>query len=340
MRFFASLVAIAGCSLTTPFTASQSLPPAIYDQGRTALDRKNYAVAEQDFAQAEAAAPGTTNALALRAKALIHLDKFPEAEQCLKQYLHLHPESPDASYLLGYVQFRKNSAAESLQTYTAAARLQQPQASDLKIVGLDYVLLNDYQHAIRWLERSITEQPNDAEAVYYLGRAYYVQNSFDKAISCFERALQLDPKYLKAEDNLGLAHEGKNRLDLAEADYRKAIAIGTETAKPSEQPYLNLADLLSRSQRNSEALAKLDVADQISGKSERSEELRARIFFAEKRYPEAETALRAALLQKPENGALHFLLGRVLKQEGKATEAEREFARTRELLGTHSSVPN
>ncbi len=340
MRLFASLLAIAGCFLTPPFTACQSLSPTIYEKGRTALDAKNYAAAEQELAQAEAQAPGKTNALALRAKALIHLDRFTEAEQCLKQYLHLHPDSPDATYLLGYVLFRKNAPAESLRTYTAAARLQQPQPSDLKVVGLDYVLMNNYEHAIKWLERSVAGQPEDVEAVYYLGRAYYVQNSFDKAISCFERALQLDPKYLKAENNLGLAHEGKNRLDLAEVDYRKAIAMGTETANRSEQPYLNLADLLSRSQRNSEALAMLDAADQISGKSERSEELRGRIFFAEKRLPEAEIALRAAVARKPGDGALHFLLGRVLKQEGKAAESEKEFARTRALLGTHSSVPN
>ncbi len=71
----------------------------------------------------------------------------------------------------------------------------------------------------------------------------------------------------------------------------------------------------------------------------RKAELRGRIFFAENRFPEAEAELRAAIASQPQDGALHYLLGRVLKREGKAGDAEKEFAQTRALLGTHSSAP-
>ncbi len=311
-----------------------------YEQGKAALDSKDYVRAEQLLAQAEAQAPGTTNASALRAKALIHLGRFDEAEHSLRDYMRRHPESPDASYLLGYVLFRENKPGESLRTYTAAAQLQRPAPSDFKIVGLDYVLLNDYPSAIKWLERAVAEGPGDAEAVYYLGRAYYWQNSFDKAITCFERAIQLDPQYAKAKDNLGLAYEGKSDLKAAEAAYREAIQTGTNSGHPNEESYLNLADLFRRTGRSADALALLGKADKIGGKSERSEEIRARIFFAQDRVPDAEAEVRAALAAKPEDGALHYLLGRILKREGRADQAEKEFAQTRKLLGTHSSLLN
>ncbi len=200
-----------------------------YQRGEAALNAKRYSEAEQDLAEAELAAPGKTDALALRAKALINLERFSDAEHCLRQYLQAHSDSADASYLLAYVLFREDRARDSLAEYTAAARLQRPRADDFKIVGLDYVLLNDIPDAIKWLQRSVGENPKDAEAVYHLGRAFYVQNSFDKAIVCFERALQLDPNYVKSENNLGLAYKGKNRLDLAEAAYRKAIAMENQT---------------------------------------------------------------------------------------------------------------
>ncbi len=310
-----------------------------YQRGEAALNAKRYSEAEQDLAEAELAAPGKTDALALRAKALINLERFSDAEHCLRQYLQAHSDSADASYLLAYVLFREDRARDSLAEYTAAARLQRPRADDFKIVGLDYVLLNDIPDAIKWLQRSVAENPKDAEAVYHLGRAFYVQNSFDKAIVCFERALQLDPNYVKSENNLGLAYEGKNRLDLAEAAYRKAIAMENQTGTRSDQPFLNLADLLSRSGHNAEALTLLENADGVGGKSQRSAELRGRIFFAENRFPEAEAELRAAIASQPQDGALHYLLGRVLKREGKAGDAEKEFAQTRALLGTHSSAP-
>jgi tetratricopeptide (TPR) repeat protein len=309
-----------------------------YERGVNALNGREYAEAERDFAAAEERDPGATKALALRAKALIHLDRFAEAEQCLRTFLHSNPASADGTYLLAYVLFRRNEAAESLAMYTAATKLQPPQADDFKVVGLDYVLLNDYPDAVKWLERAVREDPSSAESLYYLGRAYYVENSFDRAIEAFQRALTIDPRLIKAEDNLGLAYEGKNQLQAAETAYRKAIDLSNDASKRDPGPFLNLADLLRRMGREDEALALLDAAEHIDGPSEKSEEIRGRILFSQNRLPEAEGQLRAALASNPQNGPLHYLLGRVLKQEGKAAQAEQEFAQTRKLLGTGSSV--
>jgi tetratricopeptide (TPR) repeat protein len=344
----ASVLAILRCaasfglSCVASFSFSPTLaqpPDDFYTRGKAALEAKRYAEAEQAFAQAEARSPGATNALALRAKALIHLDRFDDADRCLKTYLESYQNSADAKYLLGYVLFRMDKARESLAMYTAAAALQRPTAEDFKIVGLDYVLLNDYTDAIRWLEQSVNEAPNNVETVYYLGRAYYVQNDFDKAIAAFERALKLDPQYAKAENNLGLALEAKNQSDLAEAAFRKAIQMGEVSGKRSEQPYVNLAELLSHGDRQAEATSLLDEAEHIAGKSDRTQQLRGQIFLAQNRLPEAEAAFRAAIALKPDDGSLHYLLGRALKREGKLDDAEKEFAQTKRLLGTREANP-
>jgi tetratricopeptide (TPR) repeat protein len=326
---------VAGLALfaqSQPGTASDALT-----RGKAELDARKYNLAEKDLAQAETDAPGKTNALALRAKALIQLERLPEAGECLETYLARNPSSPDATYLLAYVLFRENRPAQSLALYTQAARLQRPQSDDFKIVGLDYVLLNDYADATKWLERAVAEGPGNAEAVYYLGRAYYVRNLFDRAMSMFQRALKLDPSMAKAENNLGLCYEAKNNLSAAEAAYRSAIQLQNAGATPDRQPYMNLADLLRRGGRTSEALSLLDSADRIGGPDARSEEIRGRIFLEQHRLPQAEAQFRAAIASDPHNSSLHYLLGRVLKQEGRRQDAEREFAATRSLLGTHSS---
>ena len=46
--------------------------------------------------------------------------------------------------MLGFVLNRENRPVESLEFYTKAAAITRPTADDLKIVGLDYVLLDDY----------------------------------------------------------------------------------------------------------------------------------------------------------------------------------------------------
>jgi tetratricopeptide (TPR) repeat protein len=338
VRAWLFIAAIWACCAL--LSGQNTAAPDAYSRGKAALDAKRYAEAESALAEAEAASPGNTNALALRAKALIHLNEFEQARSCLNNYLRVHSKSADAKYLLGYVLFRLNKPSESLAIYTSAAVLQRPTPDDFKIVGLDYVLLNDYLDAVRWLERSVSEAPNDAESLYYLGRAYYVQNAFDKAIAAFHKALELKPDDAKAENNLGLALEGKNELEAAESAYRKAIRMGEDLRQPNAEPYTNLAELLSHGERDREALSLVEEAEHLGGKTARTEQIRGQILTAQNKLPQAEAAFRAALAVKPENGALHYLLARVLKREGKLDDAEKEFAASKALTASRSATPN
>jgi tetratricopeptide (TPR) repeat protein len=328
MRVCASLLAIL------PLLGEQTADD-VYKQGIDAFQNQRYAEAADVLLHAA----GLKDALVLRAKALIHLDRYSEAEQSLQQYLTAHAESADSKFLLGYVLFRENQPSKSLAVYTAAAAQQKPLPDDFKIVGLDYVLLNDYPEAIRWLERSVKENPADAETVYYLGRAYYAQNWFDKAIAAFEQALKLNPLYAKAQNNLGLALAAQNKLDLAEQAYRGAIQIGGQGGKESEQPYINLAELLIDHDRVPEALRLLDTARRIDPRSGHIEQLRGKALLNQDRLAEAESAFRAAIALTPDSGVLHYQLGRVLKRLGRSDEAKQEFDRSKALLGTHSAVP-
>ena len=341
MRCCLFVVAIFMCCAFAAVLSGQSqADDDLYKAAKAALDNKHYQEAEQAFASVEARSPGTTNALPLRAQALIHLNRFEQAQQCLETYLNTHPNSAEAKYLYGYVLFRRDKPSESLRMYTAAAALERPKAEDFKVVGLDYVLLSDYPDAVRWLEKSVSESPNDVEGVYYLGRAYYVENDFDKAIAAFERALRLDPQYAKAENNLGLALAAKNEPAAAEVAYRKAIQIGEAAREKSDQPYVNLAELLSHTDRQAEALSLLDEAERIGGKSDHAEELRGQILFSQNRLADAEAAFRTAVSLKPDKGALHYLLGRVLKREGKSADADNEFAQSKALSAAHPSLPD
>ncbi len=135
--------------------------------------------------------------------------KFPEAAALLESYLATHPQSDDALYLLGYVRFRQDQPKESLALFTQAAKRKAPAADDLKIVALDYVLLNDYTSAARYLEQSLQMNPDDVEARYHLGRGRYQQNQFDPAIAAFEEVLRRNPSDVKAEDNLASAWRRK-----------------------------------------------------------------------------------------------------------------------------------
>ena len=114
-----------------------------YEKARAAFQSGQYLDAVSLFEALESAAPGKTDALLYSAKASIHLQKFGDAENALRRYLERNPESANGYYLLGYVLNRENRPAESLEIYTRAAKITPPTGDDLKIVALDYELLND-----------------------------------------------------------------------------------------------------------------------------------------------------------------------------------------------------
>ena len=331
MILFAALASVA-----SDFALAQA--PSDYTNGVASFRAGDYSRAVAFFRKAEADAPNTTDALVLAAKALVHLERFTEAEDALRTYLASQTDSPDALYLLGYVLNRENRPADSLEIYTKAAARQKPTGDDLKIVGLNYVLLEDYANAIHWLERAVEFEPGNAEAWYFLGRAYYTRSRMSEAKTAFEKVLQLHPKDSKAENNLGLVLQSEARPAEAVAAYKQAIAWQEAGAKQSEQPYLNLGTVLLDEGRDEEALPALKKAVQLSGGNSLC---RLKLGIAYLRLSKLESAraeLEEAARLDPENPAIHFQLGKLYKQLHLLEQAQKEFRRAEEIHSRAAAV--
>lgn len=298
---------------------------------------RNWAEAAVAYAECEKASPGKTDALLYRAKALVNLAEYKNASEDLGSYLTTHPQSDDALYLLGYVRFREDQPRESLGMFARAAKIRPPQAADLKIAALDYVLLNDYTDAARYLEQSLVMDPADDETRYHLGRVRYQQNKFDLAIAAFRTVLQHDPENLKAHNNLGLCLEAKQQTSAAISEYRKATEIDEKSSEHTEQPYLNLGKLLNVLNRAPEAASTLNEAVKIAPASASSRYELGRAQFTLNHLEEARIELTKAAELDPSNSAPHYLLGRVLSRMGKTDEAAAQFKITENLIHEHNA---
>jgi tetratricopeptide (TPR) repeat protein len=317
----------------TLFVVHSSLAqaPSDYANGVASFRAGNYADAVEFFRKTEAAAPGTTDALILAAKALVHLEKYAEADAALRIYLAQRNDSPDALYLLGYVLNRENRPTDSLETYTKAAVKQPPSGDDLKIVGLDYVLLSDYPSAIRWLEKAVGVEPRNAEAWYFLGRAYYTRNRISEAKAAFEKVLQLNPRDAKAENNLGLVLESEAHPAEAIDAFKQAIAWQQASPRRSEQPYLNLGSVLLDEGRNEEALPALEEAVKLAPADSLCRLKLGIAYLRLSKLENARTELEEAARLDPENAAVHFQLGKLYKQMHAMNRAQKEFGRAEEI---------
>jgi tetratricopeptide (TPR) repeat protein len=310
------------------------------DRGLAAFRAGEYASSAALFAEAEAAAPGTTDALLYRAKSLVHLPDFAAAERALRSYVSSHPDSSDALSMLGFVLNRQNRPAESLATYTKAAAITTPSADDLKIVGLDYVLMDDYADAIKWLEKAVSMDASNQDAWYYLGRAYYTVARLDKASQAFQTVLALDPRNVKAESNLGLIHESSGEITAAIEAYRRAIAWQEDSLQPSEQPYVSLGNILMEQGQIKEAKAPLEKAVALAPNNAYCRLTLGVYYHKIKQLEDAQRELERATQLDPENAVAHYQLGRLYKDVHEIDRAQAEFDRTAELKSHAAKIPS
>ena len=315
-----------------------------FDRGLAEFRAENYPSAAALFTDAEAASPGTTDALLYQAKSLVHLQDFAGAERALRSYVLSHRDSADALYMLGFVLNRENRPAESLASYTQAAAITRPTADDLKIVGLDYVLLADYADAFKWLEKAATLDETNQDVWYYLGRAYYTKARFLEARKAFLKILELDPRNVRAENNLGLILESNGEPAAAIEVYRRAIIWQEQTLRPSEQPYVNLGNLLMEQGQTKEAIGPLEKAVALAPNNAFCR-LTLGVYYRKVGQMEgAQRELERATQLEPDNAVAHYQLGRLYKEIHALDRAQAEFDRTAELqsraAGSQSATPN
>jgi tetratricopeptide (TPR) repeat protein len=291
----------------------------------------NYSSAAEDFARAEAASPGATDALLYEAKCFIHLENFPGAEKALRSYVAAHRQSAEALYLLGFGLHRQNRPAESLTAFTQAAALSPPTSDDLKIVGLDYVLLGDYPDAIKWLDKAVEFDATNKEAWYYLGRAYYTKALFPEARKAFQKLLELDPRNARAENNLGLILETEGQSSAALDAYRSAIAWQEQSGHLSEQPYVNLGNLLLEQGQTKEAFHPLQKAADLAPRNAYCHLKLGTYYRKVGMLEDAKVELESATQIEPDNAAIHYQLGRLYKETHALDRAQAEFDRAAEL---------
>ena len=257
-------------------------------------------------------------------------------EARLRSELQSNPNSPGLLYQLALVLQQGNKPRESLDTYTRAAKLQKPNAEQLRSVALDYVLLSDYDDAIHWLRIALGFDPQNVNVLYSLGRCFYTQNRFSEAEAAFTRVLQLQPNHLKAEENLGLTYDAQNMPDKAEKALRTAAAWAGQQPSTDPWPDLDLGIFLLDQGRAIDALPFLTRAAAIAPDLALSHQTLGRALVAASRAPDGIKELEIAARLDPANPKVHFELGHAYRVAGESDKARAEFAQSKALYGSHN----
>ncbi len=269
---------------------------------------------------------------------------FAETEARLRADLQQNPQSAETFYQLALVLRQENKPRESLETYTRVAQIQKPNAAQLRSAALDYVLLDDYDDAVKWLRVALGMEPNNTDVLYSLGRCLYTKNLFSDAEKVYLRVLALNPTHLKAEENLGLTYDAENDPKKAEAALRTAMQWAKERGLKDPWPYLDLGIFLLDQSRDADAQPFLEKAVELDAKSawaSAAEKLRdgigcRRRWEVHARHSRALQISGRSIAPNESAKCLHSECDHAYRAAGQQEKARAEFEISKSLYGQHS----
>ncbi len=239
-----------------------------------------------------------------------------------------------------------NPQAKSVLTVAPQPASSQVLAAEASIVK------SDWKSAQAVLDSWLAANPTDPRALFDAGYVADSQNRLDDAVALYRRAVDANPRSLEAHLSLGLLLARQNKFDQARPELALATTLDPGDAGPNlkARAWRALAqidrttdtteasdDLLEALKLSPETpddtLLAANLADQ-SGELDAAENAYRRvltadpnsapanaglahILIAHKQYPEAETLLRAALKQSPDDPALTAQLATVLAEQDK-----------------------
>lgn len=244
--------------------------------------------------------------------------------------------------------FAQQSATPQAPPTAAASAAPAQAVQDAEAL----IAQSKWQDAENKLNVWLAAHPDDPRALFDAGYAADAQNQLDAAASFYRRATAADPSSLEAHLSLGLLLARQGKLDEARPELQKATTLDPGAAGPAlkarawralaqidrahdpTQASSDLVEALKISPETpedtllaaqlAESTGDLDGAEKAyrrllaqNPKSVEAGEGLAHILIQQKQYPEAETLLRTALVQSPDNPALTAQLATVLADENK-----------------------
>lgn len=215
------------------------------------------------------------------------------------------------------------------------------------------IAASDWKTAEAKLDVYLASHPTDARALFDGGYVADAQNRLDDAAALYRRAVAANPKSFEAHISLGFLLARQNKLAEARPELLAATTLDSGLADPSlkarawralaridsnSDPTAASNDLLQALKLTPETPSDTLLAAQLAEKtgqplaaaaayrrvldkdpdSAPASAGLAHLLILDKRYPEAETLLRAALVKNPDDPALTAQLATVLAAQDKA----------------------
>ena len=183
-----------------------------------------------------------------------------EATEALSQAIALDPNSFDASFYLGRVQYATKDFAGAAKSLRNAVRLDPRHAEARFFLGTVLEAGGESEAALDQYDLLARSNPQSAMGQLGLGALLLKQGKRDEAIAVLQRAIELDPKNFEAHWALGRALLLSQRFTEAVENLKSAVLLAPYRSDAHYQ--LGLA--LQRLGRAEDAAREFAIVDQLN----------------------------------------------------------------------------
>ena len=293
------------------------------------LSRANVNIAQGKFKAADAdldpilkASPNNFMANYLRALELAKQQKFAEADRIFDRISPAFQVFWAGYYLQGATKLALGQYAQAESILGKYLSRLPDDMRAARLIASAALQQRAASRAIEYLKPLVDKMPTDAATLAVLGNAYMADGKPDLALQQFEKAAALDPDNPAIKTQVGISEidTGQGQQGLATLEQ----VFATESGAPVAGPTLVLSELRAR---------RLDKAAEVAGslikrdaKNPIYHTLLGVVRVAQRDYPGAESAFRAALAIDPDLPAATRDLAQLYAATGRMDEAKKIYS--------------
>ncbi len=184
--------------------------------------------AGESLAQAVALNPNSFDARFYLGRVQYAMKDYAGAVANLRAAVQLNPRHSEARFFLGTALESAGESEAALAQYQELVKMDEQSA--IGQVGLGALLVKQGKtvEAISALRRAVTLDPNNFEAHWALGRALALNENFPEAVESLTKAVALAPRRSDAHYQLGLALRRAGRTEEAAREFAIVEKLNTE----------------------------------------------------------------------------------------------------------------
>jgi len=261
-----------------------------------------------------------------------------------------------------YLTFKGDYAEAAKLGYNVIAKLPNDREG-VDYLAYDLYYLGRYDEALALVNKYEPALPKDKDLPLIAGNIYAHNGNHEAALQNYTRALELDPKMAAGYSDRGFVYNDVKQADKGVKDFQTALQLDPGYG----EAHLGMAYSYLQLHRPKPALAQLDAAQKILGKShawhiaraeayrqgsdfphaadeyrialsEDPKDLTTQIAYADvlyrmRQYAEAIAALKAALAISPSDPTIYALMAQVDAKQGNREQAIQEIQSAERLGG-------